>query len=165
MKKVFLGILILLFSSSFILAYHVNVAASAFTGGMSTIPYARTNYGEYIYIPSGSTGYLTAPVILPEGAKIKNIRLHFIDNTDSGYIEVHLTRLNHFTGTTLNVFSVTTDGLTSSSSVQWVVDSTASPANSYRQVQNGQVTWNLYAYFSATGSDLRIYSVQIEFTY
>jgi hypothetical protein len=165
MKKVFLGILILLISSSFVLAYHVNVAASAFTGGMSTIPYSRTNYGEYIYIPSGSDGYLTAPVILPEGAKIKNIRLHFIDNTDSGHILVHLVRLNHFNGSTTNVFSVTTDGLTSSPSVQWVVDSSASPASSYRLVQNGQVTWNLYAYFSTTGSDLRIYSVQIEFTY
>jgi hypothetical protein len=153
MKKVFLGILILLISSSFVLAYHVNVAASAFTGGMSTIPYSRTNYGEYIYIPSGSDGYLTAPVILPEGA------------TDSGHILVHLVRLNHFNGSTTNVFSVTTDGLTSSPSVQWVVDSSASPASSYRLVQNGQVTWNLYAYFSTTGSDLRIYSVQIEFTY
>jgi hypothetical protein len=165
MKKVFLGILILLFSSSFALAYHVNVAASAFTGRDSTIPYTRSTYGEYIYIPSGSTGYLTAPVILPEGAKVKYIRLHFIDNNDSGYIELHLNRLNHFNGASQNVFSVTSDGLPSNSSIRWVVDSSASPANSYRQVQNGQVTWNLYAYFSATGSDLRIYSVQIDFTY
>jgi hypothetical protein len=164
MKKVFLGISILLFLSSFTLAYHVNVAASAFTGINSTIPYERSTYGEYIYIPSGSSGYLTAPVILPDGAKIKNIRLSFVDNTDSGHILVHLVRLNHFNGDILNVFSVTTEGFTSLPSVQWVVDSTTS-SNAKRQIQNGQVTWNIYAYFSATGSDLRIYSVQIEFTY
>jgi hypothetical protein len=139
-----------------------NVAASAFTGLNSTVAYTRTGYSEYVFVTSGATGQLTAPVTLPDGAKIKNIRLNFADNTDSGHIQVQLMRLNNFTGGITDVFSVTTEGLTSSSSVQWVVDSTASPANSYRQVQNGQVTWHIYAYFSATGSDLRIYSVQIE---
>jgi hypothetical protein len=142
-----------------------NVAASAFTGINSTVAYTRTGYSEYVFLTSGDSGHLTAPVTLPDGAKIKNIRLNFLDNTDSGHIQVHLVRLNHFTGSTTNVFSVTTDGLTSSSSVQWVVDSSASPANSYRQVQNGQVTWHIYAHFSATGSDLRIYSVQIEYLF
>jgi hypothetical protein len=164
MKNMFVGMAILLFSTSLILADHVNVPASAFTGRDSFVLYTRSTYGEYVYITSGGSGYLTAPVILPDGVKIKNIRLHFVDNTNSGYIQVHLARLNHFTGSSDNVFSVSTNPVTSSPSIQWGVDSTASPANSYRMVQNGQVTWNVSAYFSLAGSNLRIYSVQIEYT-
>ncbi len=165
MRKIIIGIVILLASTSLILAEHVNVPASAFTGRDSFVPYTRSTYGEYVYITSGGSGHLTAPVILPDGVKIKNIRLHFIDNTNSGYIQVHLARLNHFNGSSNNVFSVTTNGVTSSPSVQWAVDSSASPANSYRMVQNGQVTWNIYAYFSFSSSDLRLYSIQVEYTY
>jgi subtilisin family serine protease len=140
-----------------------NVPASAFTGIDSSAAYMRSENGEYVFIASGDSGYLTAPVILPDGAKIKNIRLNFMDNSDSGHIQIQLMRLNNFTGGASTVFSVTTDGLTSSPSVQWVVDSSAFPENSYRQVQNGQLTWNIYAYFSSTGPDLCLYSVQIEY--
>ena len=165
MRKMFIGTVIILFSTSFILAEYVNVPASAFTGRDSSVPYTRSTYGEYVYITSGGSGYLTAPVILPDGVIIKHVRLNFIDNTDSGYVQVHLVRLNHFNGSSANVFSITTEGSTSSSSVQWALDFTASPADSFRKVQNGQVTWNIYAHFSSSSSDLRIYSVQIQYMY
>jgi hypothetical protein len=165
MRKTFLGIVILLILTPLITADYVNVPASAFTGKDSSVPYTRPTYGECVYITSGGSGYLTAPVILPDGVIIKYVRLNFIDNTDSGFILVHLVRLNHFNGISANVFSVTTENSASSPSMQWVVDNTASPTSAYRKVRNGQVTWNISAYLSSSSPDLRIYSVQIEYMY
>ena len=163
MKKAFLGILILLFSVSLVMADHVSISASAFSGHYQGEGYSRDSYGRYIG-KTISPGYLQAQVSLPDGCKIKKIRLNCVDNTDNGFITATLVRMNHFTGDYSNLFSVTTLGATSSSNMQWFVDSTCSPP-AHRQVQNGPVTWNLYLFFTEAGTDLWVYSVQIEYTW
>jgi hypothetical protein len=162
MKKTFLGILILFFLASFIMADHVSISASAFTGHSHSTGYSRDSYGRYI-AKTIFSGYLHAQVTLPDGCVIKNIRLNCVDNSDNGHILVNLVRVNHFTADYSLLFTASSDGATSSPNIQWFVDSTCSP-NSYRQVINGAVTWHLCLLFTEADTELHVYSVQIEYT-
>ncbi len=162
MKKAFLGILVLLFLASLIMADHVSISASSFNGHYQGEGYTRESYGTYI-AKTISSGYLHAQVFLPDGCVVRNIRLNCVDNSNSGHIIARLVRVNHFTGINSLLFTASTEGAASSPNMQWFVDSTCSPA-SYRLVQNGAVTWNLNLLFSEADTVLRVYSVQIEYT-
>ena len=163
MKKAFLGILTLIFSVSFVMADHVSISASAFSGHSQATGYSRDSYGRYIR-KTISSGYLHAQVSLPDGCKIKKIRLNCVDDSDTGFVTVNLVRMNHFTGSYSQLFAASSSGATSSPNMQWFVDSTCSPP-AHRQVQNGPVTWNLYLFFTEADTDLLVYSVQIEYTW
>jgi hypothetical protein len=161
MKRMVLGILVLLFLSALAMADHVSISASAFTAHSSGEGYSRDSYGRYIS-KTISSGFLHAPVFLPDGCIIKNIRLNCIDNSDTGYVSAYLFRTNHFNGTYTLLFSASSSGAASSPDMQWFVDSTCSPA-SYRQVRNGSLTWHLCLAFTEADTDIKAYSVQIEY--
>ncbi len=161
MKRLVLGILVLLFLSALAMADHVSISGSAFTGHYAGDGYSRDSYGRYIS-KTISSGYLQAPVFLPDGCIIKNIRLNCIDDSDTGYVSAYLFRTNHFNSSYSLLFSVTSNGAASSPDMQWFVDSTCSPA-SYRQVNNGSVTWDLCLLFSEADTEIHVYSVQIEY--
>ena len=115
--------------------------------------------GQMVY-KAGTIGYLTAPVLLPDGAVIKNIRVFYYDN-DAEYLQVSLVRRNQFTDDMVSLFQVQTQGATSG--FRSSVDSTCSPAPSYRKVYNNTCQYYMRAYFGTTGSSLILYGISIEY--
>lgn len=115
--------------------------------------------GQMVY-KTGTLGYLTAPVHLPDGAVIKNIRVFYYDNS-SYYMQVNLVRRNQFTDEMTSLFTVQTSGALDE--YRSIVDSTCSPAPSYRKVYNNTCQYYMRAYFDTTGSNLILYGISIEY--
>jgi len=140
-------------------AEFVNVSPAAFTSLDGTAGAANGIFGQYV-IKSGSAGWLYAPVNLPDGVVIKNIRVHYYDNAAAD-LGVNFVRVNHFIPDYNTVFYVESSG--ASTSHQWKTDSTHDTVAAHRLVSNGACTYFIVAVMPAASSDLRIYSVQIEY--
>jgi hypothetical protein len=163
-KKVLgIGIMVLLFSTTFLMADFVNVPPSAFKGWSNTAEYSTLispgNY-FYLYAPSAATAML-AEVHLPDGVKIKNIRLLYYDNDATNDVECVLWRHNMFAPTMDDIFTVLSSGA-SSTQVRSGVDSTTFP-NSHRVVYNNVCNYTIRLFFPAGGTALRVYGVTIEY--
>jgi hypothetical protein len=162
-KKVLgIGVLVLLFFTTSLMADFVNVPASAFKGWSNTIDYSCViSIGNYFYFysPDGDDGYL-AEVHLPDGVKMKNMRLLYYDNDGSNNMECTLYRHNMFAPDCTAVFSVTSTG--AETTIRSAVDSTTSP-NSNRVVYNNVCTYTIRILLNSTGSNMRLYGVTIEY--
>ena len=151
-----------LLSSSYLMADFVNVPAAAF---QSVEDSGIRVSSRHAYIALGSTEQtLYAPVYLPDGAIIKNIRVQYMDNDAANDMTVELVQANTYLGTFSILLTETSSG--ASASVQSMVDSDCSPnAPSKRLVINSVLTWCIRVAVSAAGpgDTLRIYGVVIEY--
>jgi len=139
-----------------VLADFIHIPASEFNVSPSDGMFMG---GQFVY-KTDTIGYLTAPVHLPDGAIIKNIRVFYYDNHVSS-IQVSLYRRNQYTDDFTQLFYLQTAEAINSD--RFAVDSTCSPAPSYRKVYNNACQYYLRVYFGATGNDLKIYGVAIEY--
>jgi len=114
---------------------------------------------EYVYKDT-EMGNLYAPVHLPDGCVIMNIRLVYFDTDADDDVDCHLIRRNKFSGATQPLFSTSSSGFLAGS--RSIVDSSCVPASN-RLVNNGACTYFINLYFSDWGTDLRVYSVTIEY--
>jgi hypothetical protein len=158
-KMIRIGALIFLFvfSASFVMADWVTVPAAAFRGDKETTDF-DINVGEVL--KTATNGYLYAPVNLPNGAIIKNMRLLYIDNSASYNVTAILYRTNLFTGINTSLFSVVTSG--ASTSRQYLVDSTTTYASD-RKVYTNVLQYNIQLYFSGGDSLIRVIGITIEY--
>jgi hypothetical protein len=164
-KKVLgIGVLVLLFSATSLTADFVNIPASAFKGWSNTIDYnCVISPGSYFYFysPDGDDGFL-AEVHLPDGVKMKNMRLLYYDNDAVNDMECTLWRHNMFLPDCTAVFQVTSSGA-STTSVRSAVDSSTSP-NSNRVVYNNVCTYTIRILMNSSGmNSIRLYGVTIEY--
>lgn len=157
--RVFLCLAGFLAAAPGLFADFVNVPPAAFTTLDGTSNVSGGAFAQYAY-KSPPTGWLYAPVNLPDGVVIKNIRVHYYDNAvaDLGVIFV---RVNHFIPDFSQVFYVESSG--ASTNHQWKTDSTHNTVAAHRLVNNGVCTYFIVAVMPEASSDMRIYSVQIEY--
>jgi len=151
-----------LLSGSYLMAEFVNVPSAAFQSqGDSGIEISS----RYAYIALGSTEQiLYAPVYLPDGAIIKNMRVQYLDNDATFDISVELVQANTYAGTYTVLLNATSAG--ASPNVQSMVDSDCSPnAPSKRLAVNAVLTWVIRVNMGAPGlgNSTRIYGVVIEY--
>lgn len=129
----------------------------------TTATFAAGSHGEYVYKTSSETGSLIAPVHLPSGAIIKNIRLIFYDNNSSPSAQIlcWLLRVNKFTGDYYVIFNLETMG--TEDAIRSIVDSTC-PVPAKRLVNNGAVNYGLTITFLADCDiNCRVYGATITY--
>jgi hypothetical protein len=114
-------------------------------------------WGQYVYDSGGV--WLLAPVQLPHGAVVKNMRVFFVDNVAQD-MWINFYRVNKFTGAQEYIFQVSTSG--ADASIRTVVDSTCTPA-ALRGVLNNTCNYYVAVGFNAATSALRLYGITIEF--
>lgn len=107
-----------------------------------------------------ASGYLIAPIHLPEGAIIRSVRVVYYDN-DTDAIYWYVGRANKYTGDKDYLFTAYTDGAVDA--IRSSVDSSCQPAASYRKVYNGSCHYWVELRFYSVTSDLRVYGVVIDF--
>ena len=156
-----LGVVILvLFCANTLLADFVCVPAAAFKGWNEEEDF-NIWYGQGIYLSKDSTnGPVYAELDLPDGAIIKSMRILYIDNSTSS-MEARLMRTNLFNGDMDILFSATSTG--ESTSMGSAVDSSCSPASSYRKVYNNACSYCIRVYFNDFGTDLKLFGVTVEY--
>jgi hypothetical protein len=97
-----------------------SIASYEFQSTTSDLTYS--SYGPAIYalaIPGGGFSF-KAPLVLPYGAQVTRITLYVVDNSDSSNMSFQFYRVNLSNSTQIEVDSVSTVGLPSSSGVQTV---------------------------------------------
>jgi hypothetical protein len=114
-------------------------------------------WGEYVYDSGGV--WLLAPVHLPHGARIRNMRIFFVDNHAQD-LWFNFYRINKFTGVREIIFGGTTSG--ASASIRTIVDSTCSPP-ALRAVLNNTCSYFMALGFNAASSGMRCLGVTIEY--
>ena len=140
-----------------VFADFIHVPGAAFTGDSAQ---ERVNRGYYLH-PLDSIGNLYAPVELPHGAIIKNVRIFYRDNHATGNLVVSLYRRNLYNSDFHELFHLETSGTSMTDQVQ--VDSSVNPAPAYRKVYNNACQYYLQAFFSGYSTSLKLYGVTIEF--
>lgn len=133
-----------------------HIPASEFVSGDAGVLYRS---GSCVFMNS-TYGFMVAPVDLPDGAIIKNIRVFYYDNSSES-IELEFIRHNQFSGDRNILFSIVTQGQFNGSRSS--VDSICSPAPSYRKVYNNTCQYYLKAQFGTEGGTLAIFGVSIEY--
>jgi len=114
-------------------------------------------WGEYIY-DAGGVWHL-APVHLPHGAIVRNMRVNFYDNHAQD-IWINFYRINKFTGVQEYIFQIPTSGAVAG--IRSIVDNTCTPP-ALRGVVNSACDYFVAIGFNAQSSALRIHSVTFEF--
>jgi hypothetical protein len=157
MIRIGASIFLLVFSASLAMADWVNVPAAAFKADKESEDF-DINAG-YVQKPT-TDGYLYAPVNLPNGAVIKNIRLLYMDNSASYDVTAILIRANMYNNTTMALFQVSTSG--ASGTYQSLVDSTT-PVAANRKVYNNVLQYAVQLYFSGGDDLILVMGVTIEY--
>lgn len=114
-------------------------------------------WGEYVSDSGGV--WLLAPVNLPHGAVVKNMRVHYLDNAAND-IWINFYRVNKWTGVQEYIFQVTTTG--AENTIRSVVDSTCTPA-ARRMIYNNSCNYIVAIGFNTAGTAQRIYGITIEY--
>jgi hypothetical protein len=163
MKRKVLGMMIVLtFFGSLAHADFVNIPPSEFRSwndDSNQLFMAPSGWAEYC-LKDTTTGAIVAPVHLPNGAIIKNMRVMYIDNDGTHNIQAILRRVNMYTGNGVHIFDITSSGL--SPSIRTMIDSSA-PSGAIRLVSNSVLQYYVMIYFTAPSADLRLYGVVIEY--
>lgn len=163
MKKSLLGIgivLVMLFCANTLLADFVCVPAAAFKGWSDAEDYS-IYYGTGIYLRKTTTsGPVYADLLLPDGVVIKSIRLLCVDDGTSS-LEASILRTNLFNGDLDTIFSVTSSSDTPA--ITSFVDSSCSPAASYRKVYNNACSYSVRVDFGSFGTEYKLYGVTVEY--
>lgn len=156
LRQIAIGILAAFLSSGLLFGDKINIPPASFHPPNNVDYRTLGNDGEYVY---GSV-YLYAPVHLPDGVILKNMKAMVVDGSNLGWIDVYLYRVNMYTKAQESIFGVGTWAYTSSSDIHALVDSTVSPANR-RLVNNGVCQY--YIMFIGGDSTLRLHGVAIEY--
>jgi hypothetical protein len=163
MKKMAVGILLIgAFLCSLAWADFVNVPPSEFRSwndDADQLKMAPSGWADFC-LKDTVQGAIVAPVHVPNGAIIKNIRVMYIDNDATYSIRVVLTRVNMYNGNTADIFDITSSG--ASVSIRTMIDSSAIPA-SLRLVSNAVCQYYVLAYFSDPSEQLRLYGIVVEY--
>lgn len=146
-------------------ADHYTISPDDFRPGDGTPDMFLGKWGEYVRRDSDS-GWLFAPVHLPSGAVVKNMRVVYYDNDASNNINFFFSFFNHFTVdpaglNQIDIFQFSTAG--ASSAARIAVDSTHQRKAADRLIKNNTCTYFVSADFTAVSDDLRLYSIQIEY--
>lgn len=153
--KIALVISVLLIMGSIVRGEKINIPPCAFHPANDVEARYLMNDGEYV---TGSSA-LFAPVDLPDGAIIKNMKAMVVD-ASLGWLDIVLYRINMYTKAKEMIFWVGTHYSPDSSDIRSLIDSSVSPA-SLRLVNNGACQYYLW-YFSG-GSNLRLHGITIEY--
>jgi hypothetical protein len=146
-------------------ADHYTVSANDFTTGDGTSNMFIGYWGEFVRRNS-TAGYLFAPVHLPSGAIVKNMRIMYVDNDAANDMVIYLGFFNHFTinpaaQNKIDIFQYITNG--SSSNVRIAVKSAHQRMAADRVIRNNTCTYFIQVNFTAASDLQRIYSIQIEY--
>jgi hypothetical protein len=134
----------------------IMIPAAAFRPGADHATYHIVN--GYARLDTGSPyNFMTAPVNLPEDAKIVKMTIFFKDN-GTGYLRVFLYRMNLYTGDWTTHFDIETTGDTSAIRSQ-------SDSSGYLRIKNGGYQTWLRLYFSDTtiGTSYHLYGVKLTY--
>lgn len=170
MKKLILGSFLLSFLLTPVL---INAAEVLFLGpdsfeGWWTQPYYRISSDEITINPSSNTFSnhdFTAPIQLPEGAKISSMVIFYMDNQSGSQLTAKIVRQNRYDGTQQTVISQwsSTDG-----SGTFRNTKTTSVNYQYNKIVNGACTYHVQISFVGIGatspwdySDVKLYGVKI----
>jgi hypothetical protein len=108
-------------------------------------------WADYIWRQTGATeNFAVAPVFLPNGYLIKNVRFHFMDNDPSLNATMGLTRVNKYTGDHNTVYSRISSG--SSSSIRYLTDYSASPNAAAALTNTGALSWHAFCSYNGTAA-------------
>jgi hypothetical protein len=157
---VFLGCFLLV--TGFLMADFVTVTPAAFDDDNDDPNTRNTDmWGTYLTNTAGA--WFLAPVHLPDGVTLLNIRLHYLDSNAGANIDIYcnLIRVNKYTGGRDYLFQTNTSG-PASGSIRSVVDNTC-PTPAWRLVRNNACNYYILIGFNTTGSSLRVYGVTIEY--
>jgi len=133
----------------------INIPPCAFHPASDLDSRYLMNDAEYI---TGSSA-LYAPVCLPDGAIIKNMKAMVVD-ASLGWLDIVLYRVNMYTKAQEMIFWVGTHYSPDSSDIRPLIASSVSPP-SLRLVNNGACQYYIW-YFSG-GSNLRLHGITIEY--
>jgi hypothetical protein len=146
-------------------ADHYTISADDFKPGDGSSDMFLGVWGEYVRRDL-ETGWLFAPVHLPSGAVVKNMRVVYYDNDASNNMKVYFSFFNHFTVNPavlnqIDIFQFSTAG--ADSAVRIAVDSTHQRKAADRLIRNNTCTYFVSVDFNAASDNLRLYSIQIEY--
>jgi hypothetical protein len=159
MKKVSIVLIFLFLLTGIARADKITLGPADFvddTGAANALDMTNRAY----LIKTTAWGYLYAPVHLPDGAIIKSVTVVYYDN-DSDSIYWYMGRANKYDGTVDYLFTDYTPGAVDS--IRTSVDSSCSPAASYRKVYNGPCHYWVELRFYSVTTDLRVYGVIIDY--
>lgn len=148
--------------ASFVFADYITITPAAFDDNDDDANAKDSDlYGTYFYDTGGV--WFLAPVHLPDGVILRNMRLHYLDNNSGNLMDIfcNFIRINKYTGGRDYIFQTSTGGSTSSS-IRSIVDNTC-PTAAWRQVRNNSCNYYILLGFGAAGTSLRVYGVTIEY--
>ena len=160
MKKIFIlaiGLLctITLFPQS-THAYTILFGPSLFSPRTENIDYFRN--ATILFVNPGSVDrHFTAPVFLPQGARVTSVVMFFKDNSHA-YLQFEMKRLNVFNDRRDLMFSYSTEG----SSSDWRISFVSSIAK--RKINNNSFLYYISVWFSeGTGRSLALRAIKVKY--
>jgi hypothetical protein len=131
----------------------IAVPAAAFEPGTDTFTYH--NNGSNLYSTFGANYF--APVQLPDGATVTKMTFHYYDDAAAGDVTMKLNRYD----LAAHLVYVVAEATSTDGGYGDDYDDTIS----YAQVDNAANSYYLYATFGATGIDLKVHAVVIEYEF
>ena len=146
-------------------ADYVIIPAMAFNSDASIEEFfkAEESYKSYIYVTKkGQIAY--APVYFPSDARGKNVKRMsalVFDDSATGYLVVHLRKVDLRTGNYYSVFSINSNDEGRSSTEKLLHDRTGTN----KRIDNSRYGWYLLVYFwgSYVDEEIRLYEVRIKY--
>jgi len=159
MKNAFMVLICLFLLTAIAQADKITLGPADFVDDMGAANAYDITSDAYL-IKTTAAGNLYAPVHLPDGAVIRSVTLVYYDN-DAGSIYWYMGRCNKYTGVTDYLFTDYTPG--ASTAIRSSVDSSCSPAASYRKVYNGACHYWFELRFYVVSANLRAFGVVIDY--
>jgi hypothetical protein len=156
-------VLLLLFSNlGLAQSYHLSYSGNVFNGNEPSRDYFKAANG-YLYMPSGN-GTHVAQVNFPDSATglgVSRLSVSFLDNNNTAYLSLTLSKVDRWSGTWTAVGSVTTNGLGVSSAIRYL--NIPKSALTGRGIDNNRYAFYLVVYFSGSGNTLRFYQATVRY--
>ncbi len=153
------GVLIPLSSDS--VSYY-SIGPSAFRPSTSNVFYS-TGYFNSVYLGLGANADLSAPIYLPQGARIKEVKACYLDNNNDNNLRVILWEHKPTAASGNGYYSLVTSGQVSNVRCDTLINPAGNP---YRTIDNQHSYYTLEVRavpFTWTGSDMGIISVNITY--
>lgn len=133
----------------------LSLAGAAFYPFMNTTPYYNFSYA---YLRQTGSGVMKAPVNLPHGARVRELRAYFYRDTSvTGTIRVYLRRRTLSTNSMVNMANVSSTGTGNHNRYDNTI--------SYNPINNLSYSYMVYAYFPSVpaAGRARLHSVRIRY--
>jgi len=156
------GLLLLVLSSNGLAqSYELSFSANGFTGRSESEDYFN-NYGT---IHKNTTvGWLICQVNFPasaEGMNVSRLSVSFVDNTNTGQLQVQLIKVDRWTGSAFTVADVSSGVSQASASIRFM--NQPKSQMSATGITNNRWAWAIWANFGDSGSKLGLHSVTIRY--